>query len=406
MKKSFSILISLSLCSMITFSQEISQWRGPHRDGIYNETGLLKKWQELGPTLLWHFDELGDGHSSATVTSKAVYIAGTINSNGVIFAFDLDGKLLWKTDYGKEWMESWDGVRSTPLYVDGKIYQMSGYGNVVCLNATDGKLIWSVDYMKDYGGRNIRWGVTENLLVDGDKLFCTPGGENINLIALDRNTGKLIWKSNGKGEESAYCSPTLIKIADKKILVTMTANSIIGIDATNGNLLWSHEQKNQYSVHANTPIYKDGYLYCVSGYGKGGVMLKLSDDGTSVSEVWRSELQDTRMGGVVLVNGKLYGSGDKSRKWFVLDWKTGKELGSSDVLSKPGNIIYADGMLYCYSESGEVALAEPKEDGYSFVSKFKVPFGKNPHWAHLVIKDKKLYVRHGTSLMVYSIQSN
>ncbi len=405
MKNSLSILI-LSLFAITPSAQEIVQWRGANRDGIYNETGLLKQWPENGPKLLWHFDGLGDGHSSATVTSSAVYIAGTQSGDGFIFALDYNGKLLWKTEYGKEWFESWNGVRSTPLYVGGKIYQMSGYGKIACLNANDGKMAWSVDYMKEYGGQNIVWGVTENLLVDGDKLFCTPGGADNNVIALDRNTGKLIWKSKGNGEKSAYCSPMLIKLTSKKIFVTQTENSIIGIDASNGNLLWKHEQTNQYSVHANTPLYNDGYLYCVSGYGRGGVMLKLSPDGNSISEVWRSDIQDSRIGGVVLLDGKLYGSGDKSRKWFVLDWKTGKELGSSDMLSKPGSIIFADGLLYCYSETGEVALVEPKADGYNLISKFKVPFGVNQHWAHLVIKDKKLYVRHGTSLMVYSIGAN
>jgi outer membrane protein assembly factor BamB len=404
--KNYLLILALSLFAITISAQEIVQWRGANRDGIYNETGLLKQWPENGPKLLWHFDELGDGHSSATVTSKGIFVSGTINGMGVIFSFDLDGKLMWKTEYGKEWTESWDGVRSTPLFVDGKIYQISGYEKVVCLNAEKGNIEWSVDLMKDFDGRNIVWGVTENLLADGNTLFCTPGGINANIIALDRNTGKLIWKSKGNGEKSAYCSPALIKLSNKNIIVTHTENSIIGVDAANGNLLWTHEQTNQYSVHANTPLYSDGYLYCVSGYGKGGVMLKLSPDGSSVTEVWRSGLPDTRMGGIVLVNGKLYGAGDKSRKWSVLDWKTGKELGSSDVLSKSGNIIYADGMLYCYSESGDIALAQPKEDGYNFVSKFKVPYGANQHWAHLVIRDKKLYVRHGTSLMVYSLAAN
>ncbi len=405
MKSLLSFIFSSILCLSI-FAQELAQWRGVNRDGIYNESGLLKKWPDNGPKMLWHYDELGDGHSSATVTSKAVFISGTINGMGVIFSFDLSGKLLWKTEYGREWTESWPGARTTPLFVDGNLYLMSGYGVIVCLNASKGNILWSVDLMKSFDGQNIVWGVTENLLVDGNKLFCTPGGVDANVIALDKITGKLIWKSNGNGEKSAYCSPMVINLPTRTVLVTMTANSILGIDASNGTLLWMHEQTNQYSVHANTPVFSDGYLYCVSGYGKGGVMLLLSPDGSKITQMWRSNLQDTRMGGVILLNGKLYGSGDKSRKWFVLDWYSGKELGSSDVLSKPGNIIYADGMLYCYSETGEVALAEPKPDGYNFVSKFKVPYGANQHWAHMVIMDKKLFVRHGTSLMVYSLSAN
>ncbi|MEN8121767.1 MAG: PQQ-binding-like beta-propeller repeat protein [Bacteroidota bacterium] len=383
-------------------AQEISQWRGKNRDGKYHETGLLKKWPTLGPKLLWHYDKLGDGHASAAVTKNKVYTSGTSGTDGFVIAFDHSGKTLWKTIYGKEWIESYEGVRTTPLIYNDKLYVMSGYGKVVCMNANNGKIIWDVELQKDYDGRNIVWGVTENLLIDGEKLICTPGGISANVIALNKNTGKLIWKSKGNGEKSAYCSPTLIKLQKHKIIVTMTERSILGIDASNGKLLWKHPQTNQYSVHANTPLYRDGYLYCVSGYGKGGVQLKLSSDGSNVKEVWRNSSLDTRMGGVVLIGNHLYGSGDYSRKWVSLDWKTGNELDSSRVL-KNGNLIYADGMLYCYDQAGYVALVEPKKGSYNLISKFKVPYGYKQHWSHLVIYNKRLYVRHGTSLMVYYI---
>lgn len=409
MKNPLSFIIII-LFSAQLYAQEVVQWRGANRDGIYNETGLLKQWPENGPKLLWHFDELGDGHSSATVTSNAIYSAGTINGNGVVFALDLSGKLLWKTEYGKEWTESWDGVRSTPLYYNGKLYQMSGYGNLVCLDASNGKVIWSVDLQKDYDGVNIRWGVTENLLIDDNKLYCTPGGKTANIIALDPSNGKLVWKSAGFGESSAYCSPMIAKLSSRNILVTHTANSIIGIDAADGKPLWRYEHINTYAVHPNTPIYSNGNLLCFSGYGKGCVMLKLSDDGINVSKVWENKKLDNQMGGLILHNGKIYGSGQNSHSWFCLDWKTGKELYSEKITSN-GNIIYADGMLYCYGDNGEVALVQPfeavlipsQDSGFKKISSFKVPFGENKHWAHLVIRDKKLYVRHGTSLMVYSI---
>jgi len=384
-------------------SQEISQWRGKNRDGIYNETGLLKKWPEEGPKLLWHFNELGVGHASAAVTKNMVYTAGTTDKgNGFIIALDHSGKKIGKTEYGKEWIVDWEGVRSSPMVYGDKVYFMSAYGKLICLNAKNGKTIWTVDLFKDYDGRNIRWGITENLLIDGNKLFVTPGGIEANLIALDKNTGKLIWKSKGKGEKSAYCSPALIELENKKLIVTQTANSIIGIDAANGKLLWSHAHPNRYSVHANTPLYHNGQIYCVSGYGKGGVMLKLSDNGNSVSEVWKDESLDDKMGGVILLNGRIYGSGDSNKKWFCLDWKTGKVLFNSKMI-KVGNIIWADNLLYCYGQGGNVALVEPKSDSFNLISKFKVPYGEKYHWAHLIIHNKKLFVRHGTSLMVYSI---
>jgi outer membrane protein assembly factor BamB len=401
------ILLTLTLACIFgiqTHSQETAQWRGPDRDGIYHESGLLKNWPENGPALLWHFEGLGEGHSSAAVAKDRVYTAGIIDGIGYLFCFDLAGNLLWKVPYGEEWTESWPGVRSTPLIHNSRIYQLSGFGKLVCRKADNGAFVWSVDVLKDYHGPNIKWGVTENLLIDGNKLFCTVGGKDSNVIALDPETGRLIWKSSGKGEESAYGSPALIKLEKKHILVTHTASSILGIDAENGKLLWSHDQPNKWSVHANTPLYHEGYLYCVSGYGKGGVMLKVSDDGTSVQELWRNTNIDNRMGGFVLVNGKIFGSDDSGKAWYCLDWKTGTNMYSEKITGR-GNIIYADGMLYLYGDNGEIVLAEPLANSFKKISAFKVPYGADQHWAHLVIASGRLFVRHGSSLMVYDLRT-
>jgi outer membrane protein assembly factor BamB len=280
---------------------------------------------------------------------------------------------------------------------------LSGLGKLVCRKAGDGSFVWSADLMKDMDGQNIQWGYTENLLVEGNMLFCTPGGTDYNVAALDKNTGKLIWKSKGRGEKSAYCSPAIIHLSGRNLLVTMTENSILGIDASSGVLLWSHEQTNTYSVHANTPLFHDGMLFCSSGYGRGGVMLKLSGDGSAVSEVWRNPSMDSKMGGYVLVNGLIYGSDDSGKAWYCLDWKTGKVVYSNKITSK-GNIIFADGMLYCYGDKGEIALALPSSTGFAKISAFTVPYGSEQHWAHLVISGGRMYVRHGNSLMVYDVK--
>lgn len=404
MKKIQLFLCLAFLSAIAAHAQETAQWRGMDRDGKYIETGLLKQWPEAGPKLLWHFEGLGEGHSSAAVTTDRVYTAGTIDGIGYIFCFDLDGQLKWKVPYGEEWTESWPGVRSTPLVHNGKIYQLSGFGKLVCRKADNGDFVWSVDVLKDYQGPNIKWGVTENLLIDGNKLFVTVGGAENNVIALDPNTGKLIWKCSGKGEASAYGSPALIKLEKKHILVTQTASSILGIDTENGKLLWSHDQPNKYSVHANTPLYYKGLLYCVSGYGKGGVMLKVSDDGNSVQELWRNTNIDNRMGGFVVVNDKIFGSDDAGKAWYCLDWKTGTNMFSEKITGR-GNIIYSDGMLYLYGENGEIVLAEPLANSFKKVSSFAVPFGADQHWAHLVIGHGRLFVRHGTSLMVYDLKN-
>ena len=393
------------IVSFQLWAQDMAQWRGKDRDGIYNEKGLLKIWPADGPKLLWHYDELGDGHASAAVTSDRVYTSGTSGNNGFVIALDHSGKTIWKTEYGKEWMESWEGVRNTPLIAGDKLYTMSGYGVIICMDSKSGKILWTIDFTKNYDGQNIQWGVTENLLLAGDKLICTPGGTDANIIALNKETGKLIWKSKGDGEKSAYCSPQLIKQGGKSIIVTHTAKNIIGVDLSDGKLLWKFTWPNQWSVHPNTPLFRDGQLFCSSGYGQGSVMLQLSADGNSVKELWTHKGLDVQLGGFVVVNGRIYGAGNNGRKWYCLDWTTGKELGSSNF-GKQGNIIFADGLLYCYGEDGKVTLAEPKADGFGEISKFTIPFGKKQHWAHLVIDNKKLYIRHGTSLMVYSIAAN
>jgi outer membrane protein assembly factor BamB len=401
--KKFRLLPVTMFIPLLLTAQVNTQWRGDNRDGIYHETGLLKQWPEAGPSLLWHFDQLGDGHTSASVSANRVFTSGMKDSTG--FAFDPDGKLLWQKSYGAEWTESWPGVRTTPVLNEGKLYTLSGFGKIVCMDAATGKIIWQSDLMKEYGALNITWAFTENLLIEGNMLFCTPGGPVNNVIALDKNTGKLIWSSRGKGEKSAYGSPILIRLPNLKILVVMTERSILGLDASDGKLLWSHEQTNEWSVHPNTPVYNNGMLYCVSGYGRGGVMLQMAADGKSVKELWRNSSLDNRMGGVIFMNDRIYGTGDKTRSLQCLDAKTGKLLFSNTTLA-PGNIIFADGLLYVYTERGLVALVEPADDQFKIISSFKVPYGANQHWAHLVIVNKRLYVRHGTSLMVYKLAEN
>jgi len=209
-KKIINAVILILPCINI-YSQDVAQWRGPDRNGIYDEKGLLRKWPENGPKLLWHYDGLGEGHTSAAVTTEGVFTTGMIDRKGYVFAFDHSGRLLWRSEYGPEWDLNYEGTRSTPHVVGKRLYLMSGQGKLVCMDCSDGKIIWSVDLVKEYGARNINYGMAENLLSDGNILYCSPGGINTGMIALDRNTGKLIWKCRINGERSAYCSPIIIK---------------------------------------------------------------------------------------------------------------------------------------------------------------------------------------------------
>jgi outer membrane protein assembly factor BamB len=384
------------------FAQEHIQWRGDNRNGIYPGEGLLKTWPDEGPELFWYYEGLGDGHGSVAVTSDKIYVTGTIEGTGYVYAFDHKGTLLWKSEIGKSWTDNWNGVRTTPMIHKGNLYIMSAFGKLVCMDPENGAKKWSIDLLEKYTGRNIRWGITENLLLDDGKLYVTLGGEKNNVIALDPANGSMVWSCPGNGEISAYHSPAVFNHGGRKILVTQTEKSILGIDAVTGKFLWSHEHINEWAVHPNTALYQEGFIYVVSGYGKGGVQLELSADGSSVTKVWENSSLDNQMGGAVLLGGRLYGGGHNNRKFFCIDWKTGKEMYNTSALQR-GNTISAGGMLFFYDERGKVALVQPGQDSFNITGSFQVPYGANQHWAHLVIHDKRLYVRHGNALMVYNI---
>lgn len=399
-------VINILLAAVIFLNiqaQEPTRWRGPSADGIYTETGLLKQWPAGGPEILWSYEQLGQGHSSTAVTNGFVYTTGMIDGTGFLFKFDLNGKLIYRKPYGPEFTESWFGTRGTPVVVGGKIYLESGLGKLVCINDSDGEILWSKELFKDFDGKNISWGVNETPVIDGDIIYVTPGGRKNNVVALNRHTGKLIWSSSGKGELSAYCTPLLFNHNGRKMLATHSASHIMGMDAATGKLLWSQYHPNTYSVHPNTPIYHNGQLYYFSGYGQGGGTLQLSKDGSSVSRGWFKEINDSRMGGAVLVDGYLYGSGDMSRQWRCLEWESGKEMYVTDTIAK-GAVIYAEGMLYCYSQRGELALVKADPSEFLLVSKTRVTLGSEQHWAHPMIHKGVLYVRHGKALIAYKVK--
>ena len=398
----FFILSVSFLTISIVHRVDSAQWRGPDRNGIYPEKNLLNAWPESGPTLLWSAETLGTGYSSPVVAADRIYVTGLEGGTGYVYAFDKRGKQLWKTAYGGEWTESYPGARTTPTVYDNRLYVVSGHGNVVCLDPS-GKILWQVDMRKTFNAPNIEWGITESLLVFDDKVICTPGGSQTTVVALDRKTGKTIWASPSIRETSAYCSPLLAQHGNRRLILTMTQRSIIGVDAESGDLLWRHPHRTEYDIHANTPIYHDGWVFAFSGYRTGSVMLQLSADGTRVTEAWRNATPDNQMGGAVLIDGNLYLSGHNNRGWHCVDWNTGEVNYSARKLGHRGAIIAADGLLYLYSDRGDVGLVRPDPNGFQEISSFRLTKGSGEHWAHPVIADGRLYLRHGNALMVYDI---
>jgi len=405
----FGILLTGGIC----LAGDWPQFRGPNRDGKSAETGLLKKWPQGGPKLLWSVEGLGIGFSSVAVANGFVYTTGMLNGEGFLFAYDLAGNLKWKVSYGPEWRRSHKGTRTTPTVDDGRVYVFSGTGIMCCFDAKTSKRIWQVDTLKKFEAKNIRWGMSGSPLIDGRKIYCTPGGKNGTVVALDKTTGETIWATTGLTESAAYSSLILIERGPNRLLVTMIQRSVICVDADNGKLVWRIPYETSYDTAIVTPVYKDGCIYVTSvierRFTTGGLMLQISDDGTRAAKKWNEPVLDCHHGGVVLVDGYLYGSnfnGIPRGDWVCLDWDTGKVIYEANWNGNKGSIIYADGMLYCYDENtGDVALVKPSPKGFEIVSSFRITLGSGKHWAHPAISDGRLYIRHGDALMAYDIKS-
>ncbi len=409
----YLIIIVVVVITQVSFPEDYPQFRGINRDGHSNEKNLQKKWPKSGPNLLWSAEGLGTGWSSPTIADGLIFITGMDkDKKGVLFAYDLRGKQKWKKHYGPEWTGSYPGSRTTPTVDKDRVYVISANGNLVCFEAKTGKKIWEVDVFKKYHGQKIFWGISESVLIYNDKVICTPGGKRGSVVALNKMTGQTIWTAREITEPGAYCSPILIKYGSKTILATMLKESAVGIDADNGKVLWTDPykdyQKKPVMMNPVSPVYHDGAIYFTSGYNCGGTLLELSPDGSSVERKWIDLTMDTHHGGVVLVNGYLYGTswtnvydGD----WVCVNFETGKVMYETSALSGKGSIIYADDMLYCYGEKeGEMALAQATPKGFNIISSFKIKQGTGQHWAHPAISDGILFIRHGNTMMAYDIK--
>jgi len=398
------ILLSIIVFSASYLSSQLhNNWRGPARDGQYPDKGLLKQWPEGGPTLLWVYENLGIGFSSPVIVNGKIYVTGMEEDTGYIYILSDKGVLEKKYPYGKEDKGQFPGTRSTPTIIGNLMYLAAAQGELLCMNLNNGQKLWSKGLFSDFDGANITWGFTENMIVDGDIIYVSPGGKKNNIVALNRMNGNVVWSNAGKEGLSAYGSPLIINHHGRKILVAMMAKDVVALDASTGKLLWSFPYANRYSVHPNTPIYKDGDLYFFSGYGLGGFKFRLSIDGNSYTQIWENKLLDNQLGGVVLIDRHIYGSGDRNRRWFVVNWDTGVVTHESREIDK-GTVIAADGMIYAYTERGELALLKPDGGKFEVVGKTNITHGNNQHWAHLVISNGVLYVRRGNALMAYNIR--
>ncbi len=390
---------------------QVFEWRGVDRNGIYFDQGLLKQWPETGPELAWEYEGVGNGYGSPVFTNDKMYIMGEKDSLAWLFAFDLKGNLLWKKDYGREWVKNYNGSRCAPTIAGDLVYVTSGMGNIYCFNRHTGEKRWSVDMVTDLNGQFPLFGYSEAVVIENDRMFCTPGGRDTNVVALNRFNGEILWINKGHGERPGYNQPRIIQLKDRNVLVTFTAYEMLGLDTKTGELLWSHEQDNvpvaerkpgMGDTHANTVLYEDGFILYAAGDGNCGVKLELSPDGSSIKEVWRNKEFDSYMGGIVKIGDYLYGCGTAKPGFKSVNAQTGEQ--GKELKIGSGAVIAADGMLYYYNFRGEVMLINADPLGMEVISKFRITKGEKEHFAHPVINDGKLYVRHGNFLQAFKIK--
>ncbi len=417
MRITFLSIILLTLFSGFMAGQKISEWRPENRTGVSAETGLMKSWPADGPTLLWSNLELGKGYSQPSFGANTIYITGLSGKDDILYALSMDGKTLWQNVMGRAWTEATPESRATPTVEGNRVYTCSGLGDIACIDGTTGKIIWSYKGSELNKGTYGMWGIAESLLIDGDKIYFSPGGPETMTIALNKANGNVIWKSASLNDKPGYVSPILVNYAGKKMIINASLGHFFGVDASNGEILWkvAHEQSSDPGlrrfdlIKCTTPLYKDGMAYITGGYDTGGMMVKIANDGKSATVAWTDPTLDDHHGGVVLVNGYIYGSNwlnNTNGNWCCIEWNTGKKMWEQPWNCK-GSIISAEGMLYIYEEkNGNVGLVRPDPEKLDVVSSFKVTLGDaGPFWAHPVIHKGILYLRHTNALMAYNIKA-
>lgn len=402
----FKKLALLVLCATAAWgadAQEIIEWRGVNRTGLFNETGLMKTWPQGGPTLLWSINGIGEGYSQIGIADNKIYVSGMKGSNnmGYISVIDFNGKLLQQKQYSTEWVGNYSGARAAVTINGGKIYQFSGLGVLTCLDQNTLNVIWQKDVLKEFGAKQLEYGMNEAPLVIDNMVIITPGGSRNNIVALNKETGALIWSSPAKGEEAAYCSPIYIKDQEMPQIVNITQNSIVGISSKDGKLLWSYNFPSRWNEQCNSPIYENGMLLCMTGNGYGAVMLKLENGGRSVSKVWESKELCNVFSAMVKVGNYVYGS-TESRNWVCLEWDTGKLM--HKTRARQSVPVTADNLIYNYCDNGEVQLIVPNNTNLDVAGSFRVTMGTEQHWADPVVNNGVLYIRHGDSLMAYKVK--
>ena len=386
-------------------SSDWPQWRGPDRSGISPETGLLRTWPKGGPAAVWNVADLGAGYGSVAVAGDRVYVQGMRNRQSMVTSLArADGRVLWSRALGQAGSnDRGPGPRSTPTVDGDRLYVLTENGHLACLRAADGSVVWQRNILSDFGARNINWLLSESPLVDGDRVFVSPGGRGAGMVALDKMTGKTIWASKELSDEAGYSSAIVADVHGVRTLMTLTAEAGVGVRASDGRLMWRYRNVANRTANAATPVYANNRVFYSSAYGTGGALLTLSAAAGAVraDEAYFTRDMQNHHGGMILLNGYLYGFNNSILT--CLEFASGKLMWRDRSVGK-GSLAAADGHLYVVSENNLVGLVEATHTGYREKGRFSIRDQGLPSWAHPAISGGRLYIRNQGTLSVYNVR--
>ena len=376
------------------------QWRGPNRDGISKETGLLKQWPAQGPALVWKASGAGRGYSSFSIANGRLYTMGLRGDREFVIAFDLtNGKEVWATPHAGAFRnDRGDGPRGTPTIDGDRLYALGGNGDLSCLDARTGKIVWTKNVLREFGASNIGWGISESPLVLGNKVMVNAGGRNASIVALNKDNGAVIWKS--QSDEAGYSSAIPLQVNGGTQVVFFTAQRALGLDVNDGKLLWEYGKPANNTANVATPIARGNRVFISSDYGTGGGVVEIKADGTA-QEIYFTKDMRNHHSSSVLVGDYLYGF--SSSVLTAMKFDTG-EIAWRDRSVGKGSLVYADGNLYCLSENGVVGLVEATPAGYHEKGRFRIQQGELPTWTHPVVAGGRLYLRDQDTIYAFDVK--
>jgi len=407
--RSCKLVLILLVCSVMTvavFGQDWPQWRGPDRNGVSAETGLLKQWPAAGPTLSWSVSNLGKGYGSMAIRGDFIYLQGTQGGNSVVFCLKRGtGATLWTRTLGRTLdQDKGGGPRGTPTLDGELLYALSENGDLACLKATDGSVVWARNILSDFGGANPQWLISESPLIDGDNLIVTPGGRGAGIVALNKATGKTIWQTAELSDPAAYSSCIVADVGGVRTIMQLTAQAGVGVRAKDGKLLWRYPKVANDTANVTTPVFFDSTVFYTSAYNTGAALLRLTPEAGAVKaeEVYFTREMMNHHGGVVLIDGHLYGFSNAILT--CIEFGTGKVMWRNRSVGK-GTLTAADGLLYLMGEGNTAGLAEASPTAYVEKGRFQIADQGWPSWAHPVIAGGMLYIRNQGVLASYDVRA-